>query len=82
MASLLWVGKTRCVLPDDALNFKYFQAKGVLERINDNIRQDQVHSPRMLLLELSCIYATISPSWPLIQALKLVTHLFNKYALG
>lgn len=46
---------------DEALNFKYSQAKGVLECINDNIKQDQVHSARMLLLELSCIYDTISP---------------------
>lgn len=74
MASLLQVGRTMCMFADKALNFKYFPAKEVLEYINDNIKQDKVHSARMLLLELSCIYATITPSQLLIHTLKLVIH--------
>lgn len=62
IASLLWVRKTRCMLADEALNFKYFPAQEVPDHINDNIKQDQVHSARMLLLEPSRIYATISLS--------------------
>lgn len=71
------------MLADEALNLEHFPAQKALEHINVNIKQDQVNSAtRMLLLEPSCIYATISLSQLLIPALKLVIHLFSKYTLG